>query len=56
MQEYADLNETSTVYKKICQIAKNFKPRTCGIKTDDSTVVWDSRGILDSWKTNCEWL
>ncbi len=54
IQEHADRNETSTVFKKIRQITRDFKPRTREIKRDDGTIVWDSQGILDSWKEYCE--
>ena len=31
------------VYKKINQIARDFKPSTREVKKDDDTVVWDSK-------------
>ena len=54
-QEHAGCNEMSAVYEKIRQIAGDFKPRAREIKKDDHTVLWDSKGILDSWITYCEW-
>ena len=50
IQEHADFDEMSVVYKKICQIARNFKPRTREIMKDDGTVLWDFKGILNNWK------
>ena len=32
----------------------DFELKTREIKKDDGTVMWDSKGILDSWKTYCE--
>ena len=42
--------------RKILQFTRDFKPKTCEIKNDDGIVVWDSKGILDRWKTCCKWL
>ena len=39
IQEYVDHNVISAVYKKICQIARDFKPRTREIKKDDSALM-----------------
>ena len=51
IQEHAHRNETSAVYKKICHIDRDFNPRTREIKEDDGTVAWDSKEIMNSWKT-----
>ena len=56
IQEHIDCNETSTVYKKIRQIAQDLKPRTTEIKKEDGRIVWDCQGILNSWESYCEWL
>ena len=49
-----DRNETSMIYKKKRQIARDFKPRTGEIKKEDDTIVWDKQGILHSWRSYCE--
>ena len=37
--KHADHSETGAVYKKICQIARDCKPRTCQINKHSGIVV-----------------
>ncbi|CAG7733625.1 unnamed protein product, partial [Allacma fusca] len=53
IQEHADHNESSILFKKIKQITRDFKPQSHEITAEDGTVAWDSNKILENWRLYC---